>query len=248
MEDGIDSATRKNCAVCNKEKYISDFYKDARTVDGLAGTCKTCRQKKNKRWAAENPIRYYCSMLLTQAKRRQETRGHQVSPELSVDHLLSIATPNCPITGEPLLWEYSHGKGLDALSPSLDRIDSSKGYEPGNVRIISHRMNALKNNLTLEQINALHAYMNGREKANKGGSFASSTSSSKQIDAPIGWRSKELRADTERIEKIKRLREKGMTIRDIASSVGMSKSSVHNILREASAAKNSQVDGSPPPS
>lgn len=37
-------------------------------------------------------------------------------------------------------------------SPSLDRIDSSKGYVKGNVRVISARANMLKNNATVEEL------------------------------------------------------------------------------------------------
>jgi hypothetical protein len=40
-------------------------------------------------------------------------------------------------------------------TPSLDRIDSKKGYVKGNVRIISWRANSLKNNGTLKELEAL---------------------------------------------------------------------------------------------
>lgn len=38
------------------------------------------------------------------------------------------------------------------VSPSLDRLDSSKGYVKGNVRVISKRANQLKNNATVEEM------------------------------------------------------------------------------------------------
>jgi len=228
----------RECLSCRQTKPITEFYKDTRSdPNGRMGICKKCRQTINKKWAEKNPIRYYCSMLLTQAKRRQETRGHCVSPELSVDYLLSIATPNCPITGEPMLWEYSHGMGLNSNSPSLDRIDSSKGYEPGNVRIVSHRINAVKNNLTLDQINALHALMNGTREADKGGSFGDMEITLAQVTRPV-YRSKHgLRDSPQRLETINRLRDlrdKGHTIRDIAKIVGMGRSTVHALLKEDS--------------
>jgi len=40
-------------------------------------------------------------------------------------------------------------------SPSLDRIDSSKGYIKGNVWVISNRANTLKNDASLQELKTL---------------------------------------------------------------------------------------------
>lgn len=40
-------------------------------------------------------------------------------------------------------------------SPSIDRIDSSRGYTPDNVRIISNRANTIKSNATAEELRAV---------------------------------------------------------------------------------------------
>ena len=60
----------------------------------------------------------------------------------------------CPV----LPWikiRIATGEGKRSDSPSIDRIDSSKGYEIGNVRIISMRANMLKMNATPEEMVAL---------------------------------------------------------------------------------------------
>lgn len=58
----------------------------------------------------------------------------------------------CPLLGYVLI----PSRGLIAPnSPSLDRKDPRKGYIPGNVWVISHRANAAKNDLTLEELQML---------------------------------------------------------------------------------------------
>ena len=51
--------------------------------------------------------------------------------------------------------------------PSLDRIDSTKGYIKGNVKIISYRANTLKSNATLDEIQNLLDYMKKYSGENK---------------------------------------------------------------------------------
>jgi hypothetical protein len=54
----------------------------------------------------------------------------------------------CPVLGCKL--KLGYGKKLYS-SPSIDRIDNSKGYIKGNVRVISHRANQLKSNMSVEE-------------------------------------------------------------------------------------------------
>ena len=51
--------------------------------------------------------------------------------------------------------EYKVGVGRFDGSPSLDRIDNKRGYEAGNVRIISDRANSLKSDATQQELIAL---------------------------------------------------------------------------------------------
>lgn len=54
----------------------------------------------------------------------------------------------CPVLGLPL----TVGAARSASSPSLDRINPTEGYRPGNVRVISDQANRLKSNRSLEQV------------------------------------------------------------------------------------------------
>ena len=63
----------------------------------------------------------------------------------------------CPILGIPL--KINKPRTPRDNSYSLDRIDNSKGYVPGNIQIISVKANNMKSNATLEELEALVAYM-----------------------------------------------------------------------------------------
>ena len=56
----------------------------------------------------------------------------------------------CPILG--LKIEYGSGDGNAPNHASLDRIDNSKGYIPGNVMIVSRLANAMKNEANFNQL------------------------------------------------------------------------------------------------
>ena len=55
----------------------------------------------------------------------------------------------CPVLGYKIDYE---GKRNAYNIPSLDRIDSNKGYIKGNVRVISNRANHLKNDATAYEL------------------------------------------------------------------------------------------------
>lgn len=50
---------------------------------------------------------------------------------------------------------YAVGEGRSDGSLSLDRIDSSRGYVPGNIRFVSDRANTLKSDASDQELAAL---------------------------------------------------------------------------------------------
>jgi hypothetical protein len=98
-------------------------------------------RRKYLRAKKRNPI----SLLFKNAKRRAREKGLEFS--ITKD---DVPMPKvCPILGIPLFSAEGYAKDN---SPSIDRIDSTKGYVPGNVMIISFRANTLKNDATRDEL------------------------------------------------------------------------------------------------
>lgn len=68
----------------------------------------------------------------------------------------------CPLLGIELKDNTGNGKGNCKDSPSLDRLDSSKGYTPDNVWVISNRANEIKSNATLEELELITANLRAK--------------------------------------------------------------------------------------
>lgn len=111
------------------------------------------RDRKNA-WQRDKEWRDVRYTLVRNSKRRARARG--------IDHTIGVGDitlpERCPILGCVLA--RNRGK-LSKDSPSLDRVDNSKGYIPGNVRVISFWANTLKDNLTADQIERLYKYVKG---------------------------------------------------------------------------------------
>jgi hypothetical protein len=74
----------------------------------------------------------------------------------------------CPVLKIPLVARIGAGRSnRDHVenSPSLDRIDNSKGYVPSNIAVISMRGNMIKNNATLAELKAIVAYIEASQGA-----------------------------------------------------------------------------------
>jgi hypothetical protein len=65
----------------------------------------------------------------------------------------------CPVLGIEIkrnVKSKTNKQGPSDNSPSLDRIDTSKGYIKGNIRIISNRANRIKSDATFEEIEKIY--------------------------------------------------------------------------------------------
>lgn len=79
------------------------------------------------------------------AKRRAKTKGYEFNIEL-----IDIIIPKyCPYLNIPLIYGV---KGDYENTPSLDRLDNSKGYVKGNILVVSKKGNSMKNSASFEEL------------------------------------------------------------------------------------------------
>lgn len=89
--------------------------------------------------------------MLTTSKRRAKVTGREFNLELT-----DIVVPKlCPVLGIPLSWSSR----ITDNTPSVDRVDNSKGYTKDNIRIISMRANRIKSQASAEELRLVLEYM-----------------------------------------------------------------------------------------
>ena len=95
-------------------------------------------------------IKKVYSQLRSSAKKRNIEFNLTISELYQLDYPIS-----CPILGMPLV--FHRGK-VEDNSPSIDRLDSSKGYSIDNIQVISFKANRSKSNLSPEELKCFSLY------------------------------------------------------------------------------------------
>ena len=85
------------------------------------------------------------------SSRRDKAIKAGVDFNISIQDLVDLWVDRCPIFGFPLVFGDDGPNGRSD-SPSIDRIDPTRGYERGNIQIISKLANSMKQNATEKQM------------------------------------------------------------------------------------------------
>lgn len=148
----------KNCPACG-----ADDWRIKPRRGHIYFDCRPCSDKRNRDWRRDNPelkrerdARWYArnkhkslpkgrayaaahqeAFMVSRAKTRARKIG--VPFDLTVEDI--VIPERCPALGVPLV----RGTGKPhQFSPSLDRIDNSRGYVRGNVVVVSRLANNIK--------------------------------------------------------------------------------------------------------
>lgn len=103
----------------------------------------------------------YIQIMIFKAKERASNPKSPKEFNITVQDVLNVWPKDnlCPIFKVPLV------KGIKRSapnSPSLDRINSSKGYVPGNIVVMSYLANELKNDATADELDKIADYIEGK--------------------------------------------------------------------------------------
>lgn len=152
------------CRTCGVEKASTFFWKQASSKLGYQTECKPCMRDRHNSWRAANRerARYISKKAQEKSRRRDPLRALLVNArarskkngcefDLSVNDLQMPEA--CPVLGIPLISSMGTGSGrFTDNSPSVDRIDNSRGYTKDNVVIVSWRANRIKGDATPEEL------------------------------------------------------------------------------------------------
>tara|TARA_E500000081_G_scaffold38379_2_gene41881 strand:+ start:1827 stop:2297 length:471 start_codon:yes stop_codon:yes gene_type:complete len=139
---------RHTCRICNKEKNITEFYRNnTHRKNPTIDACKKCKQAQlQKRYSKSDEA--WLGRRLSHSRRAN--RHGKIPITVDVKYLVKLLKKQ---------------KGLCALSHrymtrivgrntrcrtnmSIDRINSNKGYIPGNVQLVCTDVNIAKNDLS----------------------------------------------------------------------------------------------------
>lgn len=159
------------CPVCGRKLPVTEFAEDAKSKTGRKWLCSECysehsaiNQGRDKNYFRKLRLKVspeyraeiaeqkkksresnYEAEIFRKCKYRAEQRGLEFNLELE-----DIVIPElCPVLEVPFQFG---SKDNYSYSPSIDRIDNSKGYVKGNIQIISMKANTMKNSATPEEL------------------------------------------------------------------------------------------------
>jgi hypothetical protein len=129
----------KVCTRCNVEKEINKENFPTREGGKFRADCRECYNAYKR-----NSVKDSRHHMVSDARIRARKKGLEfdlIKEEINFPDV-------CPI----LKFKLKHGKEEWFNSPSIDRIDNSKGYTMDNIIIVSILANSIKTSATPQQI------------------------------------------------------------------------------------------------
>jgi hypothetical protein len=117
--------------------------------------------ESRKRWRSENPVRAAWLGLKNRVERMEKVRLFLTWERFQV----LMSTEKCPICGVVMKEKGSHGRH-DSDMKTVDRISAGGDYSGDNCACICKRCNAIKNEGSADEHEAIARWMRSRESKN----------------------------------------------------------------------------------
>ncbi len=142
------------CNLCHAWKPLERFEKKSDCAFGVSRRCLDCGIRRTQDFASRSPfnfLRHIAGSLRRAAGQRSKRSHKDFSREMLRDphKLLEIYEQQnglCALTGVPLT--YQLGERRCWTNISIDRVEASRGYEHGNVRLVCLAANLMRNDMT----------------------------------------------------------------------------------------------------
>jgi len=166
----------KRCTACGIEKQLLEFEEHYQGRDGRRSQCRTCVSSRRSKYFKDV---YYADPVNRQKKRVSDQAYEKSTPRAALRRALNLARKRdaelrpaantmttedvmalwerqggrCALSGIPMRWGRENSKlGPSPTSVSLDRIDQSRGYEAGNVRLVCFRINIFRGDMNDDEM------------------------------------------------------------------------------------------------
>ena len=172
----------KKCTRCGEIKPIDEFsfiYSGPGTNRKFGSKCVKCRHEKRAETKEQDRARaeqYYKDnrqLILESSKLRRKNnieksllksaliRAKKKGLDFNIDETDIVIPQKCPVLGIPL--KLGEGRPI-SNSPTLDRIEPSKGYVKGNVMVISYKANTIKSDAGPQELMQVAIFYNNLSK------------------------------------------------------------------------------------
>lgn len=112
------------------------------------GNTKSCGCLNNKPSFRYKGFKELSGVFWRTMHKRANERKIVFDPSITIEevyHILEIQDFKCKLSGVPILLHRNYKQNKIKQTASLDRVDSSKGYERGNIQWVHKKVNYMKN-------------------------------------------------------------------------------------------------------
>ena len=158
----------KKCSKCGIEQSLNEFYFKA-GKRRLQAECRTCLNGSRMKKHSSSPAEYID--YLTKNLRNNSSHKKRKESKLQRHEFLEIFKKQferfgvlCPYSGLKMTWELGTGRPIET-NISIDRFDSTRPYERGNIIFCCWFVNRMKYDYTdLEFIGACEHIANNKDR------------------------------------------------------------------------------------